>query len=203
MQTWLEAQGIFPLPVVHGGDGPLDWLRQYLDEGYRFIGISRPLRRGSLSEALSSFDRIFNLVDRYREDVYLHGFAVTDVELMFRFPWFSVDSASWLRTTAYGSILMIREGRLTKIYVSKRFPQRSASARDLAWAKETVESHGFDFELMRYWTQDKMVNRRAWHERGQWNAYLMCHLRQFGARVTRPRNRISFLPTSRRTHHAH
>ena len=38
--------------------------------------------------------------------VKVHGFGLTARELMFRFPWGSVDSTSWMHTSRYGGVLM-------------------------------------------------------------------------------------------------
>ena len=92
VQHELEGQGLYPTPTIHGDDG-LEWMRQYIDEGHVLLGIGRGSRWGSRIKMLPYLDRVFNLAEK--RGVLLHGFAVTDVELMLRFPWYSVDSISW------------------------------------------------------------------------------------------------------------
>lgn len=38
--------------------------------------------------------------------VKTHGFAVTSLNLMYRYPWYSVDSVSWRRIAAYGAVVI-------------------------------------------------------------------------------------------------
>ncbi len=181
MQKRLEGDGIFPFPVEHGDDGMV-WLQKYIDEGYRYMGISKTLRWNSRDKAMFFFDRVFNLTERY--GVMLHGFAITDVELMFRFPWYSVDSTTWMQVSAYGSILSIQEGRTTPAHVSRAPSKQSSGTVDLEWLRTIVESHGFDFELMRYWGDEKEKRNLAWHERSLYNIYVLLHYKEMGAKIS-------------------
>src|SRR5262249_39784003 len=49
------------------------------------------------------FDKCFNVAAKH--GVLLHGLAVTSLSLMFGYPWYSVDSATWAKVAAYGCIL--------------------------------------------------------------------------------------------------
>ncbi len=49
-----------------------------------------------------------------------HGFGLTDSKLMFRYPWFSVDSTSWLMKGVYGLVLFrLPSGRLQSVVFSE------------------------------------------------------------------------------------
>jgi hypothetical protein len=101
------------------------------------------------------FDMVFNLTERH--GVACHGFAVTG-DWMFEFPWYSVDSLTWLKAAAYGKIIDIRpeKQRVALIHISDHYSARTAYGTIEALApgtrkalQKSVESRGFDFDLMR------------------------------------------------------
>lgn len=108
-QQILESAGIKPLPVWHFGED-IKWLRMYLEKGYDYICIGgmTPNNPKVLSPAL---DRIWlnELTDKDGIPlVKIHGFGQTSFELMFRYPWYSVDSKSWVDYSRFGRILVPR-----------------------------------------------------------------------------------------------
>lgn len=103
---YMKEQGLDPLPVYHYGEDP-KWLEQMLEYGCEYIalgalvGIPSTMRRHWL-------DRVFTrLTDADgRPIVKLHGFGMTAIPLIFRYPWYSVDSTAWLRNAASGSVYL-------------------------------------------------------------------------------------------------
>lgn len=105
-------------PVHHVRDHD-DWLKRYLDEGYDYIFLggmvpeSTPVLRQWLDhiwhEYLTNTDG--------SAKVKVHGFGLTTLELIFRYPWFSVDSTSWVMASRFGSIFL-------------DFPQPDGSVKD-------------------------------------------------------------------------
>lgn len=102
MQMLLERKGLRPVPVFHG-DSSLDWMQRYIDRGHKLIGLGTLGSGWSTTVKYKFYDRCFNLCER--QGVSLHGFAVTGSS-MFRFPWYSVDSASWLKAAVFGAIIL-------------------------------------------------------------------------------------------------
>lgn len=100
----LEALGVRPIPVFHNG-APMRWLERWIDAGYGLIGISIGMpgqtAGGRMGQA-SFLDLLFNVSEK--RGVKLHGFAVTGW-CMFPYPWYSVDSSSWVLQAANGRIL--------------------------------------------------------------------------------------------------
>ena len=183
MQKRLEGEGIFPFPVEHGDDG-LRMFQKYIDEGYKFFGISKALRWGNRDKALKFYDRVFQISEK--AGVFLHGFAITDVELMFRFPWYSVDSSSWIKLTGYGSIGVVMNEKMVPMHVTyhQHAGNEVFSGDMLKFVQGQVEALGFDFEKMRYWGKDKVLSRTAWNERGMYNIYVLSHLKELGVKMT-------------------
>jgi hypothetical protein len=56
--------------------------------------------------------------------VKVHGFGLTDFDLMKRYPWFSIDSSSWLLAGSFGGCVFYEKGRLFKIVFSADNPAR-------------------------------------------------------------------------------
>jgi hypothetical protein len=106
-QKIMEAQGLTPIPVFHYGEDYV-WLEKYLNEGYEYISLGGmvPISNKSLVIWLD------NLFSNYLTDkeglpkVKVHGFGLTSFSLMFRYPWYSVDSTSWVVTGRLGSIFI-------------------------------------------------------------------------------------------------
>jgi hypothetical protein len=106
-QKYLENKhGLRPVPVVHYKTD-MKWLRRYMDEGYELVGLGGLV--GNTREAAAWLDRAFGVVcdapDRLPK-IKVHGFGVTNYDLMIRYPWWSVDSTSWTRVGAFGGILV-------------------------------------------------------------------------------------------------
>ncbi len=106
-------------PVWHVRE-PDSWLEQYIEEGWEFIFIGGmvPETTKWLKERL---DGLFYGILTDEEGLpcaKYHGFGLTDQLLMFRYPWYSVDSTSWLMTGVFGSVVFPGDGRLIKVTFS-------------------------------------------------------------------------------------
>lgn len=105
-QQFLEGQGLHPMPVWHLGSDE-KWLVRYLKAGYKYIALGGMLPDRP-SVVIPGLDRIWqsHLTDKDGYPlVKVHGFGVTAVQLMVRYPWHSVDSASWIKRAGYGIVL--------------------------------------------------------------------------------------------------
>lgn len=106
-QKELESYGVEICPVHHARDDDR-WLQRYLDEGYSyiFLGGMVPETTGYLREWLDHvFDKYLTHPDGSPK-VKIHGFGLTVLSLMLRYPWYSVDSTSWVMTSRYGSVYL-------------------------------------------------------------------------------------------------
>lgn len=119
----LESEGCKVSPVFHTHEDP-KWLIKYLDEGYDYIFLG-----GMVPETTNWLKNwLDNLFDKYLTNsdgtarVKLHGFGLTDQELMYRYPWHSVDSTSWLFTGSFGNCVFLINGKLIKVSFSSDSP---------------------------------------------------------------------------------
>jgi len=105
-QLLMEKEGLKPLPVFHLGED-IKWLKHYIDKGYDYIAIGG-LIPNPFKVLAPALDEIWSkyLVNKKGEAIIkIHGFALTSVRLMIRYPWFSVDSASWIKFSIYGTVI--------------------------------------------------------------------------------------------------
>ena len=120
----LESLGCAVQPVFHARED-VAWLKKYLDEGYDYIFI------GGMVPETTKWLRgwLDDLFDHYLTNsdgtprVKLHGFGLTDQKLMFRYPWHSVDSSSWLMTGIFGACVFATPRGLRKVVFSEDSPQ--------------------------------------------------------------------------------
>lgn len=152
-QLEMEAYGVKPLPCFHAGEDEryLEW---YI-ENYEYITLGGMV--GSSTKQLSIWlDRIW---DRYlvdgagRPKLKVHGFGITSIPLMKRYPWFSCDSSSWIQSAAFGTIIEPEHGSMS---VSEKSPSRhdlgqhvttlTPIEQDYVYAR--LEEQGFTYERL-------------------------------------------------------
>ena len=116
-QKLMESQGLKPLPCFHHGE---DWsyLQNYIDN-YEYIAIGG-MAVGFTTEQRRDFldmvwDRICDTPDRMPK-CKVHGFGVTAFDILLRYPWWSVDSTSWVMTSRFGDIYVPRKSFGKYIY---------------------------------------------------------------------------------------
>lgn len=106
-QKIMEAAKLSPIPVFHYSED-FNWLQKYLDEDYKYIalgglvGISTLQIKKFLDTCFSKFLCDINGLPK----VKVHAFGLTNFKLLFRYPWYSVDSTSWVVTGRLGSIFV-------------------------------------------------------------------------------------------------
>jgi len=127
LKTWqnqqtMEQLGVCPLPCFHYGEDEryLEWYISNYE--YITLGGMVPISTPQLFHWL---DRIWTkyLTDGSgRPRIKVHGFGLTSVPLMERYPWYSVDSSSWVQLAAFGNVFIPGHGQTC-------FSTRSPSAK--------------------------------------------------------------------------
>lgn len=99
---YLESLGHSPMPVFHQGED-FHWLETIMANGYDYVCISPDNGKGT-KQKQDWLDIVFTMLTTKegRPVVKTHGLGVTSVDLMLRYPWYSVDSATWIVVGAYG-----------------------------------------------------------------------------------------------------
>lgn len=104
-ENWkiMSKAGLDILPVYHIGTDE-KYLKKYLEKtNYVALG-SGVITKMSMKMRVRAFGYIW---DKYlRKDVKVHGFGITAIPLLMRFPWYSVDSTAWSVLTRYGKLFI-------------------------------------------------------------------------------------------------
>ena len=111
-------EGLNPIGVVHPGE-EYKWIDQYIEMGCEYIGL------GGLGQFFTK-QKYYQWADQAwakhicKSDgmpkVKVHGFAMTSLDLMLRYPWWSVDSTSWVQTGRFGNVYVPKYKRGQYIY---------------------------------------------------------------------------------------
>lgn len=102
IQKYMESCGLNPLPVFHQGE-PWKYLKRYIDN-YEYIGIGGLAQNTSAKSYAEFGDEAFKMICKKDGSprVKVHGFAMTSIQLMKRYPWYSCDSSTWVALSRNG-----------------------------------------------------------------------------------------------------
>ena len=107
-QRIMEKAGLTPLPCFHYGED-LKYLKTYLAKyEYICLGGMVPISTSNLETWLGDLFSNYICDDKGIPKVKIHGFGMTSLDLMLKYPWYSVDSTSWVMTGRFGSVMVPR-----------------------------------------------------------------------------------------------
>jgi len=151
-QLHMEKMGAKPLPCFHYGED-IRYLEFYV-KNYDYITIGGLVRRTSEAQKVW-LDRIwpYMLDGSGRPKLKVHAFGMTAPWLMERYPWYSVDSSSWIQAAAFGSIFTSEHG---PIAVSSTSPSRHDYGRHITtlpdverqYMEQMLAKKGFETERL-------------------------------------------------------
>jgi hypothetical protein len=155
---FLKRRGIAAIPVYHIGTDE-KFLKLYMKEtDYIAVGAISNI---STVKRLESMDRVWTdyLVDSQgMPKLKVHGFGLTSIVIMRRYPFFSVDSTSWVQFSRYGIVLVPqRQNASTYVYdenpykvnVSSRSPRKADAGEHI-----TTFAKGTKIEILRYFREN-------------------------------------------------
>jgi len=152
-QMHMEQLGVKPLPCFHAGED--ERYLEYYVKNYEYITLGGMV--GSSTKQLCIWlDRMW---ERYLTDgsgrprVKVHGFGITSVPIVERYPWYSVDSSSWIQSAAFGSIIDPIHGPIS---VSEKSPSRHDAGQHVTtltqveqdYVLQMLEKNGFTYERL-------------------------------------------------------
>lgn len=134
---YMRSKGLKPIPVWHAETDPI-FLEHYLKvSDYIAIGAISVMSNERTIRSLDSVWADYLTDEDGMPLCKIHGFGLTSIFIMRRYPWWSVDSTSWVQFGRYGVILIPRTRGGKWVYdenphivtVSARSPQRSKQGR--------------------------------------------------------------------------
>jgi hypothetical protein len=163
-QQEMERQGTRPLPCFHYGEPEevLDWyVARY---PYITIGGMVPISTPQLKLWL---DRLWEEHLTHPDGtpkLRVHGFGLTSLPLMMRYPWYSVDSSTWVQWAANGMILVPGIGQINvSEYSSSRKKAKqhldTLSPVERDYLEGQIRRHGFEPDRLR----KEYISRWAWN----------------------------------------
>lgn len=166
-QAAIEANGVAVLPCYHYGE-PLEVLEYYVKHYKHFtIGGLVPVSTPQMKIWL---DRIWERVLTDENGVpkaRIHGFGVTSLPMMLRYPWDSVDSSTWVQWAANGMILLPESGKQIDI-------SNQSSRRKQAWqhidSLPQLQRQAIEDEIGRTGADPDRL-RQFYYSRWAWNAW--------------------------------
>lgn len=154
-QMAMEARGVRPLPCFHYGE-PIEVLEYYIaNYSYITIGGMVPISTPQLKLWLDRLWADYLTDDQGRPLVKVHGFGLTSLPLMMRYPWYSVDSSTWVQWAANGMVLV--PGQVGQVDVSNKSSRRkirgqhmdSVSPLETAAIEASIRATGVDPDRLR------------------------------------------------------
>jgi hypothetical protein len=118
--------GTTPLPAYHQGE-PVSWLMEYVRR-FDYIALGGAVGTSPVQQRMW-LDEIWatHLTDKDGWPVVkVHGFGITSTDVMARYPWYSVDSTTWLMGGSMGRILVNWDGGLVSVNVREDSPDMKA-----------------------------------------------------------------------------
>lgn len=180
-ETWdnqmeMERQGLNPMPVFHVGKEDMSWLKKIAGR-YEHFGLGgmggKDITTTRITKAL---DEIFTYLADKKGNIKhrIHGFAVTTMSLMLRYPFHSVDSTAWVLQGRFGGIfILLEDGRMVAVSVSEKSPDqekagahyRTLSKLEQKEVEGRIQSNGFTVREAeeRYQARD-IINIRFFQE---------------------------------------
>jgi hypothetical protein len=152
-QLQMEELGAKPLPCFHYGEDER-YLEFYV-KNYSYITLGGMVGKSSV-QLVQWLDRIW---DKYLTDgagnplLKVHAFGITAIKIMERYPWYSVDSSSWIQSAAFGSIVTAKHGTIS---VSSQSPARHVQGQHATtltpieqdYVFKMLEDAGFTYERL-------------------------------------------------------
>jgi len=123
-QLYMESQGVTPLPVFHLSQNTNYESFDKMCEKYDYIalgGVAKMTR--DVIRLTKHFDKIFTIIGKHLKQgrkIKTHGFGVTSQWLLEKYPFYSVDSTSWIAGQQYGNIYYWKNKKLRSIHYSDK-----------------------------------------------------------------------------------
>lgn len=113
----LEKEGLRIVYVAHQDDWDANGTKHFTEycRRYKYVGVNQSLKKHA--------SKFYTIASKHNS--IIHGFAWTELPLLKRFPFFSVDSTSWLSGVRYGTTFRY-DGKNFKTIDSKKKTLRRA-----------------------------------------------------------------------------
>jgi hypothetical protein len=98
---YMESKGLKPIPTFHV-DSPDEFLIHMLNGKYDYIALGGMVTKKNKLGLMKRLDEIWKIIIKYNEKIKVHGFGMTSEKIMMYYPWYSIDSSSWVSSAIFG-----------------------------------------------------------------------------------------------------
>ena len=105
----MKKAGLKPIPTFHFGED-YSYLEDYCKE-YDFIALGGVAQLRTYPKVSAWLDNCFAIIKKYWPKK-IHGFAITGERYLKRYPFYSVDSTSWLAGAKFNQVAGIKDGTI-------------------------------------------------------------------------------------------
>lgn len=161
--TRIEKFGLSPLPVFHYGS-QFKWLDRLLDGKYDYIALGGLVPISGNYKAMRNFlDVVWMHILRKNKAMRVHGFGIQNIDIMKRYPWYSVDASSIHMQARYGGVLTpFGFIKINPKVNSRESRWQHARPLELDQIKKFVGTYlDFPFELAQQQSVEGMLARAA------------------------------------------
>lgn len=150
----MKDAGIPAIPVFHQGER-FEHLERLVDDGEPYIGISPS--GDNISMNTDWFDAVFRLLTDKEgwPVVKTHGFGVTSIPILRRYPWYSADSMTWVIKSGYGCVFAPKQDPHTGQ------PDYGENPISIWVTGAARKNERFEFELSEMWRGDDAAKLTA------------------------------------------
>tara|TARA_R100000700_G_C3133189_1_gene117583 strand:- start:108 stop:845 length:738 start_codon:yes stop_codon:yes gene_type:complete len=157
-QKYMETKGLTPIPCYHTGE-PLSVLEYYC-KNYDYISLGDlvPYAR-SKKKLIQILDNCFSVISKYFP-IKVHGLGMTNKTILEKYPFYSVDSTSWLEGARSGKIRNYDKSNvnlLTEYKYKDKDSLKLYKSRTLFMAKEQLKLEEY---ITKLWAKRGIV----WNE---------------------------------------
>jgi hypothetical protein len=100
-QRIMESYNLNPIPCFHFGED-LKWLKKYV-ERYEYVALGGMVGKTKRKALILWLDQVFKIIEKTKT----HGFGITDLLLLKKYPWYSVDSTTHAVAARMGEIFIL------------------------------------------------------------------------------------------------
>lgn len=107
--------GLSPIPVFHMG-GREEELKRLLK--YDYIALGGLVKAANIKPHVK---KCWEIILRSDKNIKIHGFGLTNINMMKSYPWYSVDSSSYTGCRRFGRQLILGHDYIFKTWDEERF----------------------------------------------------------------------------------
>lgn len=110
-----KAYHLTPIPTFHLGGNIKDLYELF---NYDYIALGGLVFSSNITRYC---DEVWSIILREKPNLRVHGFGMTNFDLMERYPWYSVDSSSYKGGRRFGRIQILWDGFNFKTFQEEEF----------------------------------------------------------------------------------